>query len=349
MIHQIANQSLYYFRKVKKFFIFSVLLFINFATYADLIFLKDETIVEGKFVSEDRYNVKVNDGIKDISIPKKNILKIEMGYTGLPFCYTLKKDPEKEICNTLLHQITEKEIVIISGRGNTTTKTIRIKDIDMFIIKDLKSDSRITDVIKPKSKVTIQKSKDSITGDIESIVQNEISIKSETDGKTYTVKESEVVQTKYITKRETKVAKSIRYTSYLIPGAYSFKKSKIKGSIIFSLFLFSAIQIPIRYVAAQYNIVNDVDYVMYNNQVLMVNNLGPNHSYENNMRGFQAAIVASSLLYLYHSYDVYSGLNEESKQEAEVSLKVIPDISPMAGSQTMRSGYSIQFGYQLRF
>ncbi len=289
---------------------------INLPIFSDLIILKNDSVLIGKYLSEQETNIIFQVQKEKMKILKTDIKKLQLGYLGIPSC--VKKSSEwTENCNDFIHQVDKNKIILAKGDGLIDKEEIPISKLDRFKIKKTNKDDKILFVLRPSAEVKIKSGEKYYFGELISVTLVDLIIKDSVLGKVQ-LKEFEIDEVSF----EAKPKFSFSFLRYFIPGLMQFQNGKkIKGSVMGFLFLGFIAGAATEYNKASKAVADDVDYVVINNNVYIGSNLNENTLYNNHIRNVQIAAGGLGLLYLFHSYEVYSHI---SKSGIKTSLKINP-------------------------
>ncbi|MEQ9366747.1 MAG: hypothetical protein RIF32_21085 [Leptospirales bacterium] len=98
--------------------------------FADLLHLKNGEELEGFYIREadGLVEFKLADGT-DRKVPSVEVKRLQLGYTGVPLCYSTRAKPEEKICNVLLHEIRGEEMIIADQKGYVSLRSVNMYDV----------------------------------------------------------------------------------------------------------------------------------------------------------------------------------------------------------------------------
>lgn len=140
------------------------------AAFADLLHLKNGEELEGFYVQEadGLVEFKMADGT-DRKIPKDDVKRLELGYTGVPLCYSTRDKPEEKICNVLLHKIRGDEMIIADQKGYVKLRSIPMYDVGFAELNRIGDFQKIAPLLTKNLKIRATRSRvqkpNSETGD----------------------------------------------------------------------------------------------------------------------------------------------------------------------------------------
>jgi hypothetical protein len=282
-----------------RIFIVLFLLIAN-TVFADMIVLKNGQVLIGRYLSEDDSKVKFQVFTDIKTVLKSNIASFELGYSGVPVCYQLQ-NKWSQTCGDVIHLLDKNKMILGKGSGLLEKEEFQLKDLKLISLKKNRKDERFFFILRPGLTITLKSNGQLVTGEIESINTEKISIKTKKE--TLSFNEVDVDEISW----QGKAKISLSFLRYTVPGLFQFQEGKrFKGLLIGFLFLGFAGAMGQEFVAAQKALNDDVDYIVFNNNLYIGSNIYPNKEYEKHLRGMNMAAGGLALVVLYHSYEVYS-------------------------------------------
>lgn len=300
-------------------------LIITTSLLADMVILKNGQVLIGSYMSEDDKKIKfqVFNELKTIS--KSEISSFELGYSGVPVCYQLQ-NKWSQTCGDVIHLLDKNKMVLGKGSGLLEKEELQLKDLKKISLRKNKKEERFFFILRPGLNVTLTAQGKTVTGEIQSVNFETIAIKTKSENITFKENEVEEVSWQGTSKS------SLTFFRYVVPGLFQFQEGKrLKGLLLGFLFLGFAGGIGAEFSAAQSALKNDTDYIIINNNLYIGSNIFPNQQYEKHIRGMNYAIAGLTLVYLYHSYEVYS-FTMGKGVKASINMQV-----PTISSQTFRA------------
>lgn len=128
---------------------------------ADLLHMKNGDELEGFYVREaDGFvEFKMADGT-DRKIPADEVKRLELGYTGVPLCYSTRAKPEEKVCNVLLHEIRDDKMIIADQKGYTRLRSIDIYDVGFAELNRVGDFQKIAPLLTKDLKVRATRARD---------------------------------------------------------------------------------------------------------------------------------------------------------------------------------------------
>ena len=270
------------------------------SVFADMVVLKNGQVLIGSYLSEDDRKIKFQVFNEVKTIAKSDISSFELGYSGVPVCYQLQ-NKWSQTCGDVIHLLDKNKMVLGKGKGLLEKEELQLKDLKKISLRKNKKDERFFFILRPGLSVTMQSNGKTITGEIQTVGTDTISIK--TKNESLVLKEMEVDEVSWQGSQKV----SLSFFRYVVPGLFQFQEGKrFKGILLGFLFLGFAGGIGAEFSAAQSALKNDTDYIILNNNLYIGSNIYPNAEYEKHIKGMNYAIGGLTLIYLFHSYEVYS-------------------------------------------
>jgi|JI10StandDraft_1071094.scaffolds.fasta_scaffold49902_3 hypothetical protein len=301
------------------------LLIIN-TVLADMVTLKNGQVLIGSYISEDDKKIKfqVFNDIKTIT--KTDIESFELGYSGVPVCYQLQSK-WSQTCGDVIHLLDKNKMVLGKGKGLLDKEELQLKDLKKISLKKNKKEEKIFFILKPGLTVSLQSKGKTITGEIQSVTVDTLSVKTKNESLTF--KEIDVEEVSWQGNSQ-KI--SLSFLRYVVPGLFQFQEGKrFKGILLGFLFLGFAGGIGSEFASARSALQNDTDIILLNNNIYIGSNIYPNQEYEKHLKNMNYAIGGLSLIYLFHSYEVYSFTSSKG-----VKASIHMQLPPMESSQAFR-------------
>jgi hypothetical protein len=285
-----------------------VLAFFSFVSLpADVLFLKSGEILEGMYVEGDGKGIQFETEKGRILYKKKDIAKLELGYSGSSFCFAFQG--RELICEGILHTVSEDSISYVKGMARTKVETVPLKKIVYLKIYKAKRTERLLGVFAVGMEVLIHVEGKKESGIIEDYNYVDKQILFKINGTKRILEEDSILSLEWKKKpgilNFTKLA-----MTYTIPGVHQFKTQKATGIALGSLFLLFSAAIPIEFLSAQRAAASNVDYIPIGNTILLVSGLDSDPNFEQHKKNYYYAIGGMSVLYLIHSYTIYKEYTE---------------------------------------
>lgn len=322
-------------------------MFVPWAVHADIIYLRDGTRVEGLFQYQEGSNFIFETFDGKVSIPSKNIVRMEMGYTGIPICYSTKDGKVKNNCNAILHLLDDDEALIVNERGSLKRTSVDPDDISFLEFRKEKPGQRVITLLGPGVGIKTVVGGKTINGAIEEVDEGELLVEQEDGEKVSLMEESLRSGVLYIP--EKKLYFDFQYSD-IIPG-YSqyahgeyFKGSAILGGlVIFGAGLAAEYQAT---VALSSQAMNDPAFLIYNDP--SYKKQFETHKQNQAMFGFALAAV-----YGYHLYDSLFSLDGSGRNDIKTSLlfDLKPEFTAEREDRSIATGNGVRLGFsfQMRF
>ena len=128
---------------------------------ADLLFLKNGEELEGFYIREADGLVesKLADGT-DRNVPRVEVERLQLGFTGVPLCYSLREKPAERICNVLLHEIRGNEMIIADEKGYVKLRSVRLDQVGFAELNRVGDFQKIAPLLKKNLKIRATQSGD---------------------------------------------------------------------------------------------------------------------------------------------------------------------------------------------
>lgn len=331
--------------------LFLVLAFFTFVSLpADILFLKSGEILEGMYIEGGTKGIQFETEKGKIFFQKKEIAKLELGYSGSSFCFAFQgKEP---ICEGILHTVSENSISYVKGIAGTKVETVPFKKIVYLKLFKAKRTERLLGVFPLGMEVLIHVDGKKESGIIEDYNYAEKQILFKINGNKRVLEEDSILSIEW--KRKPGILDYTKLAlTYTIPGVHQFKSNKPVGIVLGSLFLLFSAAIPIEYLSAQRAAASNVDYIPVGNTVFIVSGLDSDPNFEQHKKNYYYAIGGLSVLYLIHSYTIYKDYTEgkiPGFQTLELSIfKGTGEGRAVQFSEQMGTSTNIELKYSYSF
>lgn len=129
--------------------------------YADLLILKSGEELEGFYVREadGMVEFKLADG-SDRNIPRDDVQRLQLGYTGVPLCYSTRQKPEEKICNVLLHEIRGDQMIIADQKGYVSLRSVDFYDVGFAELNRVGDFQKIAPLLTKNLKIRATRAKE---------------------------------------------------------------------------------------------------------------------------------------------------------------------------------------------
>ncbi len=299
-------------------FLFFLCVYLFYCTsfiFADTIKLKSGETLNGKFISENQDKIVFDTFKEKLTIDKKNIQSVELGYSGIPVCYKLSYNPV-ETCNDLLYSFTQDEIAFVVDSGSNIKKYKHI-EVNFIKLTQQNAGSDILAKIPGGIKIKITNTSDEeIEGKIESVNPNQIEIiKKSGENVTLTAGDIQILYWE----SEGLMVKTKNVVKYTIPGFVQFDYNKPKSISLIGLTLFFGAAAYMEYNAAQKALNNNTNIIPVGDYFIVGNNFLPSNNYIYHKNRMNMAIGGLVAVGLFHFYDVF--FNAEEADSISIDLK----------------------------
>ncbi len=282
-----------------RLFILLLLLTTNIV-FADMVVLKNGQVLIGSYLSEEDRKIKFQIFNEVKTISKSDITSFELGYSGVPVCYQLQSK-WSQTCGDVIHLLDKNKMVLGKGSGLLEKEELQLKDLKKVSLRKNKKEERFFFILRPGLTVTLKSNGKTIIGEIQTVSTGTISVK--TKNESLVLKEMDVEEISWQGSQKV----SLSFFRYVVPGLFQFQEGKrFKGILLGFLFLGFAGGIGSEFTAAQSALKHDTDFIILNNNLYIGSNIYPNAEYEKHLKNMNYAIGGLSLVYLFHSYEVYS-------------------------------------------
>lgn len=312
--------------------------------YADLLELKSGEIIEGTFIGDSGKFIEFEEKGTIKKIPKTKIQNLEFGYKGTSFCYKLIDSQEN--CDAKLTSVDDKKIVISRGKGGVIKEEIPLKKLEYFKTLPIQKGDRISNIVKPKSKLRIKSKKGEWKGSVSNSDFQNGNLNLETEKEGITINDSEIEEIFW--KREEPSRFWKEFPQIVLPGIYQWPRSRLVGGSMLLLLAGFGAMIPTEFNKAQAALNEDQTILIANNRVFVVSGLGTNSKFEQHKRNMNIAMAGVGLVITYHIYDVIKTHKEKTEElETKIEFHFKPiSLAEQVQSQSylnLEPQYSIQF------
>ncbi|MCE9501997.1 MAG: hypothetical protein K8R21_16065, partial [Leptospira sp.] len=128
-----------------------------------------------------------------LKIQKKEVANVKISYTAVSACYTLKKEPEKEICTKQIFSLTDKKVQFVNKDSSDPPETVTLDEIVKLEIRKQAGEEMIP-FLKDNSKLTIRLNTGVETGTVVSHSESKMQFRSE-NGNIREIAESDILST----------------------------------------------------------------------------------------------------------------------------------------------------------
>lgn len=324
-----------------RIFLILFFLIIN-ASFADMIILKNKQVLIGRYISEDERKIKFQTFNETKTINKSEIINLELGYSGVPVCYQLQ-NKWSQVCGDVIHFLDKNKMILGKGDALLEKEEFLLKDLRLISLKKSRKEDKIFYILRQGLPVTVRTNGNSITGEVQSITHDSLTLKTPKESLIFN--EIEIDEVSWQAPEKMKF--SLSFLRYSVPGLFQFQEGRrFKGFLLGFLFFGFAGAIGVEYSAAQNALSADMDYILVGESIYVGSNLLPNKQYQGHLRGMTAAIAGITLVSLFHSYEVYSFVSSKGVK-ASIHMQM-----PSIGSQVYRAdleqGRGISSGIEFR-
>lgn len=327
--------------------------------FADLIHLRNGKVIEGFFLNQEGGNLVFETFEGKVRIPASNVKKMEVGYTGIPVCYTMENGDEN--CNALLHQAGPDEMLIVTERGSLKRNMVPSKRIEKITFEKEKDDQKLLPHLSRGVGIRIHIDGLPLQGTVESMRGNELTVKR-SDQTLVTVGEQHLNEGElYAPERIPPPEKRFR-TMNLLPGVSQTIDGDYwtGGAILFSMAVLGG------GIYSEFQSASGLDDAAMSDPMFLLFNQGDYQSRFESHKQNQTALGGVMLLvYLYHLYDVEIWKLEDSPRYEPVpeelsgkfhrpsgfAFHIRPDSQPQSrsfapGGSAMSSRYTVSYTFR---
>ncbi len=281
---------------------FILSLFLATGLVADILTLKTGEEIEGQYLGGDNKTIQFESPLGMNTFPRINIIKLEIGYSGSSFCYTLKNKVQK--CEGILHSVNEKNIIFGIGRGSIKKETISMSQIIQIQVSKSNKNQNLLGIFEKGMEVEIFREGIKEKGRITDYNLLDKKVFFERDGEKFEIPESEILS--IVWKKKPGILQYSKLAlDYLIPGTHQIQSNRALGMTMTGLFTILALAIPYEYQSARIAAAKNVDIIPYGNSYIIVSGIDSDPSFNQHKRNYYTAIGGLGALYLVHSYQIF--------------------------------------------
>ncbi|NBU98517.1 MAG: hypothetical protein EBS19_09975 [Spirochaetia bacterium] len=281
-------------------FIFS--LFLATGLVADILTLKTGEEIDGIYLGGDNKTIQFETLLGINTIPRIKITKLEIGYSGSSFCYTLKNKVQK--CEGILHSVNEKNIILGTGRGSLKKEIIPLSLIIQIQVSKSNKNQNLLGIFEKGMEVEIYREGIKEKGRIIDYNLLDKKVFFERDGEKLEIQESEILS--IVWKKKPGILQYSKLAlDYLIPGTHQIESNRALGITMTGLFTVLALAIPYEYQSAQVAAAKNVDIIPLGNSYIIVSGIDSDPSFNQHKRNYYSAIGGLGALYLVHTYQIF--------------------------------------------
>ncbi len=281
--------------------------FSSLSLFSDVLFLKSGEAIEGLYLNGDSKGVQFETDKGKILILRKDVLKLELGYTGSSFCFK-RKGKELE-CEGTLNSVSEESFSYAKGKAGTKVETSNMDSIVYLKLFKTRKSDRFLGIFAIGMEVTINTDGKKEFGKIEEYNFPERRILIKTNGLKKSIDEDSIQFLEW-----KKKPGFLQYTKfaleYSLPGVHQSNSNKLTGITLGTLFLMFSVAIPIEYLAAQKSAANNVDYIPVGDNIYIVSGLDSDPTFEKHKNQYYYAIGGLGAIYMIHSYTIFKEFRE---------------------------------------
>jgi len=324
--------------------------FSSLSLFSDVLFLKSGEAIEGLYLNGDSKGVQFETDTGKILVQRKDVLKLELGYTGSSFCFK-RKGKELE-CEGILHSVSEESFSYAKGKAGTKAETIAMDSIVYLKLYKTRKSDRFLGIFAIGMEVTINSEGKKELGKVEEYNFSERRILFKSNGIRKSIDEDSIQFLEWKKKpgllHYTKIA-----LEYSLPGIHQYNSNKLTGITLGTLFLFFSVAIPVEYVAAQKSAATNVDYIPVGDNIYIVSGLGSDPTFEKHRNQYYYAIGGLGAVYMIHSYTIFKEFREGKSpgfNSLEVSVtKNSPDTKIFKNPEQTGMNTNIELKYSYSF
>ncbi len=269
---------------------------------ADFIYLKNGTVIEGYFLSQEGDEMIFKDmDEREVRIPERQIRRLEVGYSGIPVCYR-ERGESTDDCDILLHSVNSQYAVFVpsSRAGSLKPRRVRMEDVEHIEVKKRSRRERIIPILSEGIWVELRLDDGVIRGEVREIMGSSILV-DPGDGTSQKVYENQMKEVQLFIPYVPPVWRRFDYWK-LVPGVYQYRQGRylMGSSILLSMVALGAgIQV-------EYGNANKMDNRADSDYL--------NFHYLYRYGGIGTYVVTSDYLYLRSVYDSYESSFNRHKQ-----------------------------------
>ncbi|MCZ8156130.1 MAG: hypothetical protein O9264_08425 [Leptospira sp.] len=312
-------------------FLFAILLLLaSLPLFADKLILKSGETSFGRALSVTATHVEWQEQGKVRKIPHTDILKIEVGYDGVPVCAEypgLTEDP----CNLLLHRMTKNSASFTSKTSPLKLDVValtNLKSMKMEINESLNYETYLSTGIRGLWDTSTFKGIGTLVSIEGTVWKLQPDLKN---SETLLLNQNEIYSFETI-KKQPPLTTAMQVAPKLIPGYAQVQRKDYKKSILlFGGALLSGAGMIYEYNESVNAINNDREYIPTGDgRIIIVGNLISNEKYEFHNQRFQAYVGIFSMIIAYSLLDSFYLGQIESENGNKSSVWIRSDISPVS-------------------
>lgn len=288
------------------FHIICIYLFFSTTIWADIVYLKDGSSIEGHYLDSNNDWLSLDNFEKIIRIPTKDIESVAVGFSGAKICIQFKENSDLD-CTKQLNFISTRTVVILEGKGHL--EAVKYSPSDLYSIqwKYQKNSPSIGKYLREGIFVTISWKESKLQGTFLKSENGSLLILNQ--NRTINIPESEISVLE-ISRNQTS---SLAILPILIPGLPQFMSgNKVMGSslmglgFIMGLGSFTEFQ-KAKSLAAQ----SSTRVIPTNSEQIWIYKNPSNHSKADiHLKNSHILAGLFSLVYIYHFLDLYNFTND---------------------------------------
>lgn len=145
---------------------------------ADLLLLKNGEKLVGYFEEEsaDSVHFVSLDG-EERTVQRSEIAELQLGFTGAPACYTLKANPEEQLCGVLVHELRDGAVVFAEGEGFTQLRTLNSDEVRSVEISRVTRFHKVSSILRSGLEVRVRSGDEVSEGVIDSVAEGRIFVR----------------------------------------------------------------------------------------------------------------------------------------------------------------------------
>jgi hypothetical protein len=330
--------------------IFYLAYFSSLSLFSDVLFLKTGEAIEGLYLNGDSRGVQFETDTGKILVQRKDVLKLELGYTGSSFCFK-RKGKEAE-CEGILHSVSEESFSYVKGKAGTKVETNSMDSIVYLKLYKTRKSDRFLGIFAIGLEVTINTDGKKELGKIEEYNFPERRILIKSNGLKKYIDEDSIQFIEW-----KKKPGFLQYTKfaleYSLPGIHQYNSNKLTGITLGTLFLLFSAAIPIEYVAAQKSAAKNFDYIPVGDNIYIVSGLDSDSTFEKHKNQYYYAIGGLGAIYMIHSYTIFKEFREgkiPGFNSLEVSVtKTSPETRVFKNPEQTGMNTNIELKYSYSF
>ena len=296
---------------------------------ADMIHLKNGTTVEGYFLNMEGSSMVFRTFNGEIRVSKDEILKVEMGYSGIPMCYG--EDGAEPICGGLLHAVFSDHFVFVASRGSVDRQTLDSGQVDYITFRKESPEQKIIPILNPDTGLEVrEQGKLGFLGRVVEIEGDRLRLVDDDTGREVLFREKDLREgtIRFLPPiRPTRSDQISRGFSFLqlVPGVYQWERGEYwKTGLYAGGFLVLGAAFAAEYQAAS----KQDEMAMQDPAFLLYDNPGYRQSFRTHQQNQAIAGALVGLLYTVHLADAgfFSVLLEDESgiKEDRVSTSIGP-------------------------